>query len=265
MMARTSFITGVERIGTAILVVSILMIAGCGTLHSKEPVQSKADKLFADMSSSLQKAQTLQFKIYALYDDFEESGIKYKRGMTQVVTVQRPNRIHFVSTADDGTVREGWYDGETFSVALPLNKTYVQLKVGLPLDGLLDLIQDEYNIDLPSSDILYSDVGAKLKENILSTEYLGEKRFDGMALDHLSVETTPGDLQIWLSTVDGKILPRRLVIDFVAVKGQPQYMASYQDWVLDAQVDEAKFVFTPPEGYEKIDPPKAKSAEAASP
>jgi hypothetical protein len=250
-----AFLTAIGRLLPVCLVVLGVSIAAIGASAEEDLIDPKASDLFKQMSDALGQAQTLQFKAYALYDDFEKSGVKFKRGLVQEVTLRRPDRLHFRTTTDAGTVREGWYDGKTFTVAEPNQKVYGQIDAPASLDELLDLIQDTYNVQVPTVDLLYSDLFERLKNDLLSAVYVGERRVDTALLDHLSLETTPADVQLWLEKGDVPV-PRRMVIDLVSVDGEPEYLVLFQDWFLGQFVNDGEFRFAPPADWTKVEIPK---------
>jgi hypothetical protein len=254
-MKNMALLTAIGRLLPVCLVVLSVSIAANGVSANEELIDPKASNLFKQMSDALGRAQSLQFKAYALYDDFEKSGVKYKRGLVQEVTLRRPDRLHFRTTTDEGIVREGWYDGKTLTVAEPNRKVYGQIDAPASLDELLDLLQDTYNVQVPTVDLLYSDLFGRLKEHLLSAVYIGERRVDATLLDHLSLETTPADVQLWLEKGDVPV-PRRMVIDLVSVDGEPEYLVLFRDWFLGHFVNDGEFRFAPPADWTKVEIPK---------
>ena len=220
-----------------------------------ELIEPKAIELLERMSQVLAGAKTLQFKAYTLFDDFEKSGVKYKRGILQEITVRRPNRLYFRSTTDRGRIREGWYDGNTFTVAMPRQKTFARIEAPETLDELLSLLQGKYGVFIPTIDILYADPHARMRNHVLSAAYVGKKSVDGAGLDHISFETNSADVQIW-TKLDRPTVPRRMVVNFVALKGKPEYLVVFRDWRLGEFINEGAFRFDVPDGWNRIQMPK---------
>lgn len=218
-------------------------------------IDPKALDALQRMSDTVGKAETIRFSAYTLFDDLEKSGVKYKRGIFQEITVQRPNRLHFRSAGDPGWVREGWYDGKTFTVAMPAEKTYAQIDAPPELDALLDLLQEEYGVFMPTIDILYTDLIGRLRDHLLSGVYVGRKTVDGTALHHVSFEMTPADVQHWIEH-DGAPVPRRSVVNYVTLDGAPEHLTVYRDWVLGEFVNDGEFQFTASADWKQIEMPK---------
>ena len=240
------------RRGVAAFVIAAVLAIPSPATAARELIDPKALDVFDRMSLALGNATTLQFKAYTMFDDLEPSGVKYKRGVLQEITVRRPDRLHFRSITDRGVTREGWYDGKTFTVAIPARKVYAQVESPATLDELLDRFQDEYRINIPTVDVLYADVRSRLRSHLLSGAYVGEKVIHGRRLDHVSFETTPADVQIWAER-DGAPLPRRLVVSYITLEGEPEHVVLFRDWALAGFVNEGLFRFVPPAGWRRVE------------
>lgn len=199
---------------------------------SSELFDDVAPGVLAGMNATLDNARSLQFKAQVVYDEIEPSGVKVKRTEYQEVTIQRPNKLHTVVVEGNGTVRESWYDGATFTIARPLEGVYAQLEIAVGIDELLEVLGDDYDLNLPTVDLLYSDADTFFEHNLISAHHVGSVSFNDRTLDQISLETTGGDIQFWVSQ-DAPTLPRRMVIDFVTVEGSPEYMAMFTDWTID--------------------------------
>ena len=234
----------------------VLAIGGTPARAETDLIDPHAAQLLRQMSQALGGAETLSFKAYSLFDEIEPSGVKIKFGQVQEVTLKRPDRLHFTTERDDGTRREGWYDGKTLTIARDDKKTFSQVAVPGTIDELLDWVQDHNLTHVPLIDLLYSDLYGKIEGDLLSGVYAGERSLEGVPLDHLSFETTPGDVQLWLEKGETP-LPRRVVITFVAIEGEPEYIGLIREWSLDRPVDDAAFHFEPPAGWQKVDLPVA--------
>jgi hypothetical protein len=233
----------------------LLGVAGIGgsVARAEETLfDPRAEEILRRMSDFLGQAKTLKFKTFSLYDVTEPTGIKIKRAVFQDVIMRRPDRLRFHSSLDDGTERDAWYDGARLTIVPKDQKKFAQVEVPETLDLMLDFIQDNYPVNLPMVDLLYSDIYKTAKENLLSAVYLGERKIEGDVLDHLSFESTGADWQLWVEHGDRPV-PRRLVITFVNAPGEPEYMAILRDWSFGEDIDDATFQFTPPSDWERFE------------
>ena len=120
------------------------------------------------------------------------------------------------------------------------------------IDETLDYLMENYPINIPIADLLYSDIFTIAKENLLSAVYLGERTIEGDVLDHLSFESTGADWQLWVQHGDRPV-PRRLLITFVNTPGEPEYLTIIPEWDFDPKVDDAAFQFAPPKDWERFE------------
>ena len=216
------------------------------------PMDPRAVEKLQRMSEVLAKAQTLRLEAKSLYDQVELSGVKIKRGVTHEVILKRPDSLYYRSVRDDGKVREGRYGGKALTIVPEGGGAYALIDAPGGVDTMLDLIQTDYQVNVPVVDLLYADLYGRAKDQLLSGAYLGERTVDGEVLDHLSFETTAVDWQLWLERGD-RPLPRRLVITFVNAPGAPEYLTVINKWELDREVEGSLFRFDPPADWRRID------------
>lgn len=217
-------------------------------------IDPAAEERLIDMSNYLAGAETLQFTAVSFFDEIQESGILVKRFLVHEVRLRRPDRFAFTAAFDDGTVREGWYDGTTLTVAMPQDGRYVQVPAPDTIDATLDMVQQELGRSVPLADILYSDVYAAQQPYILSAIYLGERIIQDTAYDHISVESVGADWQLWLASGEMPT-PRMFMIHYVEADNQPEYMAMFSDWAVGEPLDDTVFVADIQENWEQVELP----------
>lgn len=237
-----------------VCVVGMMGTAWAEDTPAKPQVQPFVAQTLQKMSAFLHDLQTFHVSSYSLYDLIEQgSGVKIKVGVAQEIVVQRPNHIYAEVRSEDQSIRRFWYDGKTVSVMTEGSNQYIQEQVPNTIDVMLDYIADHYDQTLPLSDLIRNNIGSSLEQDLLSGVYLGEKVIDGMRTHHLSFESQAADFQLWVDADEQHPLPRRLVINFTPLEGQPEYLASLRQWDLNPQIDAAMFTFTPPPGAQRTD------------
>ena len=247
---------GTSSAPAALLALGLWTVAATASAGESARIEPRAAERLQRMSDVLAKAGSLSLKAESLYDQVEEgSGVKVKRAVTQEVVLRRPDGLYFRSVRDDGKVREGRYDGKALTIVPEGGGAYARIDVPGTVDAMLDLVQAEYQVNLPITDLLYDDLYGRVKDHLLSGVHLGERTVGGEVLDHLSFETTGVDWQLWLERGD-RPLPRRLVVTFVNAPGQPEYLTVITDWKLDPAVEEATFRLDPPADWRWIELPK---------
>lgn len=92
---------------------------------------------------------------------------------------------------------------------------------------------------------------------------------DGSPYLHLFFFQPPGiELELWLEKSD-RSLPRRLIVTYRSLPGQPNFIAEFSDWNFNTHPSEADFTFQPPADAVQIQlkppgapaPPKARAGK----
>ena len=239
----------------ALLALGLWMAAPAVSAEEQGPLDPRAVEKLQRMSDVLAKTRSLSLKAESLYDQVESSGVKIKRAVSHEIVLRRPDSLYFRSVRDDGKVREGRYDGKALTVVPEGGGAYARIEVPGTVDTMLDLVQADYQVTVPVADLLYADLYGRVKDNLLSGVYLGERTIGGEVLDHLSFETTGVDWQLWLERGD-RPLPRRLVVTFVNAPGEPEYLTVIKELKLDRTIEGEMFRFDPPAGWRRIELPK---------
>ena len=110
---------------------------------------------------------------------------------------------------------------------------------------MLDFVMDEYDVTIPLADLLFSDPYETLTEHVESGEYLGLAVVGGTTCHHLAFRQDEIDWQIWID-VGSPSLPRKIVITYRELRGQPQYCATLTEWNLSPRLPDDVFEFRPP-------------------
>jgi hypothetical protein len=211
-----------------------------------------AFKVLENVSDYLSKAKTLSMKGTTIDDHVMESGVIVTYAKDVEVYVKRPDKFLAIILGDNLQQRRIYFDGKSL-VRLNVDKnTYQKLPFNGNIDGVLDHIMDNYDIDLPLADLIYNDLARVMKESIISAEHMGERIVEGVPCHHLSFESTGADWQVWVQKWD-KPVPRRFAINFVNIDGSPQYLAMFKEWRINPGLDEQIFTFTPPFGAKEVE------------
>ncbi|MGI9522390.1 MAG: DUF2092 domain-containing protein [Hyphomicrobiaceae bacterium] len=241
-----------------ITTVGVFLVAGAFAsvpANSQEPkagpMDEKAMQVLQGMSDYLAGAKTLSFRARTLFDEVRKSGIKIKHARTVQVVMRRPNSLHALSITDNGSARSSWYDGSKLTVLMHDTNQVMELEYKGTVDGLLNELIENHDVQLPLVDLLGSDIAKNFKENLISAEYLGIKLVSGVKCHHLSFENTGADWQIWLQA-DATPVPRRFVITYVNSPQRPELLASFSLWTIDGRVEEDQFKASLPNSASKV-------------
>ena len=244
------------------IMIFITSLLGVGILNAnaaeneKGYMDPRAIEVLKNASDFIGKAKTLAIKATAIYDHVMESGIIVTYSKEVEVYVKRPNKFLVVIRSDDYKQRRIYFDGKSV-VRFNVNKnSYHKVPYAGNIDGVLDHIIDNYDVDLPLADLIYNDIAGVLQESIISAEHMGERIIDGMPCHHLSYESTGADWQVWVQKWE-KPVPRRFAINYVNIDGSPQFLAMLKEWQINPTLDEKIFTFNPPFGAKESELMKA--------
>jgi len=219
----------------------------------KGVMDEKALSVLNQMSDYLEKAQTISFQTRTFLDIARESGINIKSGRQSEVFLKRPNHLNVSTLGDDGRDSEFWFDGKKFTYWRRDANEVMSLDFSGTTDKMLNHLLDDYDIQIPMSDLFYSNLDESFGEDgILSAEYIGIRIVDGVKCHQLSFESPGSDWQIWIEA-DSTPVPRRFVIDFVDDESRPQYMSQMGSWSIDGKIEDYQFSVVVPESVKRVE------------
>jgi hypothetical protein len=216
----------------------------------------KAMAILQGMSDYLSKATTLSFHAHTFFDVVQKGGIKVKTAREVDVNLKRPNLVEADSLDDTGAAISLWYDGSKLTVWRRSSNEFMALDFAGNTDKLLDELSDKYEFQIPLADLLYSNVSGAIGETLISSEYIGIRKVDGVPCHLISFESDGADWQLWVEA-DSTPVPRRFVIDYVNAENEPQFMAQLDAWSLGGEYEDYTFKAVLPEGVKQVEFSKA--------
>ncbi len=91
-----------------------------------------------------------------------------------------------------------------------------------------------------------------MRRLVKSGYYVGEATIAGVLCDNLALRNEDEDVQLWIAK-GNKPVPRRIVVTYKKVEGQPQFRAQFVEWDFSPDLPDAIFSFSPPAHAERID------------
>jgi hypothetical protein len=235
-------------------VVVLLALAGSAVGQMRVPgdnIEPKARQIFAQMGKYLVDAKQFSFRARDMMDEVLDSGMKIQLSTTKRIAVRRPDRVT-VQLVGDGINERVWYDGRTLSIHNRDANSYAVLEVPNNIDQMIDYVAQTFGVVMPLADLLFSDLHESTLRDVWFGFYVGLHDVLGSPCHHLAFRQNAVDWQIWIEEGD-KPLPRKLVITYKSLPGQPEFIAFLDEWNLSPELPDEIFVFKPPAGATKID------------
>ncbi len=220
---------------------------------SEEPgsqVDPHASQILHRACTVLADSDSFTFHAEINFDQVMPSEVKLQFAGASDFAVRRPNALAVDYESDLGAKRL-WYNGKTLTIFDAPSMTYASAPVPPSIDGMLDSVAEMHNLTIPLADLALSNPCEKISHKILFGSYVGVGDVGGVACDHLAFAQSNVDWQIWIQR-SGKPLPRKVVINYRATPGLPQYVAVISDWKFPGTIPEARFAVQIPKKAVRI-------------
>jgi hypothetical protein len=224
---------------------------------AKPAISPEASAALARMGQTLQsKAFSFQAQTIRVYSDTGNQLLHIFHTLN--VTVRRPDRLLVDRNGDDGPGKLV-YDGKTVVIYMADANKYASIPVPGTIEGMMKVAMGRLGVDFPLADFLTDAPNKAFLTGVTSGRVVNTVTIDGVPCLHLFFSQPPGiDLELWLEKND-QSLPRRLIVTYRSLPGQPDFVAAFSNWNLAAHPTDADFVFQPPAGAAlvQLKPPAA--------
>jgi hypothetical protein len=237
-------------------------------LPAAAPAKPPQPAISEEASAALQRmgqtlrAEQLSFQARTIRVYAEPNGEPLHIFHTLKVTMRRPNRLMAEVSGDDGS-NKLVFDGKTAIIYSSAQNKYVSVVVPEgTIEGMLKEAVGRLGVDFPLADFLSDEPGKAFLSGVTSGRVVNTVTIDGAPYDHLFFFQPPGiELEVWLSKNE-QSLPRRLIVTYRSLPGQPNFIAQFSDWNFNVQTPDADFAFQPPAGATQVE---LKPVAAAAP
>lgn len=236
-------------IAGTILVFNPLVIAA-QTSAPEATSDDRAKQIFTQTCDFLKAQQVFSFDLDITYDNVLDSGQKVQFSAYQVFKVQKPGKLQVDYKGDQRNTRF-YYDGKTFTWLNTDDNLYATQPAPPTIDDTVALLETQYGITLPLSNLVVSDPCKEAQSNIKSVEYVGLGLVNRTPAHHLFITGQDRDWQLWV-TEGEQAIPLKIVIIYKDLPGLPQYTAIFSNWNSNPTIPANAFSFAPPPGASKI-------------
>jgi hypothetical protein len=219
----------------------------------------RARKILTAMNATLTGAQAFSFKVREVSDRALKGGQLVQFSDQREMLVSRPDKL-WVLARGDSEDRQAWYDGKTLTVLEKSRNLYSTAEVPGNIDKMYDYLFEKYKVIFPLSDLVQQKSVDQWLMNVRTGKYLGRHRVGNRACHHLVFSQDTVDWQIWIDA--GKTaVPRKLVINYKKIAGQPEYSAQLDDWNFSPKIPAGQFEAKIPKGTRRVEMKEMKQAE----
>jgi hypothetical protein len=232
------------------------------TQQKKPVISEEASAALMRMGQTLRGAEQFSFQARTIRMYADANGQPLHIFHTLKVLVHRPNRMLADVSGDDGSSKLV-FDGKTAVIYSAAQKKYASIPVP---EGTIEAMMKEamgrLGVDFPLADFLSEAPDKAFLTGITSGTVVDTVTIDGSPYLHLFFSQPRGiELELWLAK-DNQTLPRRLIVTYRDLPGQPNFIAEFSDWNLDIHPSDAEFTFQPPADAEQIQLKPATAAAA---
>jgi hypothetical protein len=250
------------------VIAGMVAYAAVGLAWAAEPLPPGAPAISNEASTAIQRmgktlAGDFSFKARTIRVYQDDSGDFLHIGHTINVIARKPDHLAVNVIGDDGASKL-LYDGKEVSAVDETDNKYVQVAMSGDLDKVMDEVSDRIHVDFPLADLLASDPARSFLTGVTSGKEVDTVKIDGTPCRHLFFTQSGGtEVELWVENND-RALPRRLIVTYRALPGQPNFFAELSDWNIGVKAADSTFQFQPPPGATKIDPARAEGTGGAA-
>lgn len=213
------------------------------------PVTKDAKAMLMRMAEKISATKQFSVDMHMAYDSVQTTGQKIEFREKRTLVVDRPNRLRIDAEQSDGEVAGLRFDGEVLTLFHQNENVYSERDLPGNFDSALRYVVGKLGARVPLARLLIPTLPEELGKLATQIAYVEENTLGESPTDHISARGKDVDYQFWIGA-DG--LLRRIVLNYTGTPGQPQFRADFTDWDLAPQMSDKDFVYSPPEGAEKI-------------
>ena len=163
--------------------------------------------------------------------------------------VRETNQIRITNKTAEGK-RIIFFDGETLSIYDRAANVYAQREVEGGLEGLLEFVTGEAEVESPMLDFIAADVAHTFLDGATDLKHLGQSLVRGKLYEHIGIRYEDVDVQIWVAS-EGPTLPGKMSISAKWDGGAPRFVG-FLTWDTDPEIQDDAFEFEPPDDAVEI-------------
>jgi hypothetical protein len=217
-------------------------------------ISPEAKKEVAQMGKTLSTGG-FSFQMHTIREYMDENGQPLHIFHAIALLVRRPDRLAVVGQGDDGTTKLA-YDGKTLTLYIQSTNKYFSVPISGTLEDALREAATRLNMDFPLADLLANAPDQAFLHGVVVGNVVDTVPIEGVPSLHLFFMQPPGiELELWAEKNE-RAVPRRLIVTYRSLPGEPRFIAEMSDWKLGLKPSDAEFSFQPPQGATRTEAPK---------
>ena len=217
---------------------------------SAAQLEPKALAILKAMCDRLAAAKSMMFTSVVLYESPSAFGPALVYTTKSVVTMQRPDKLRVVQSAD-GPATEFYYDGKTMTAFAPAENLVATGPAPATIDATLKKAFDDAAIYYPFTDVIVADPYKDLSDKLQVAFYIGQSKvIDATTTDMVAFANDAVFAQIWIGADDK--LPRKLRAVYLNDPSLLRHDLNFFDWKLDPKIAANAFATPKAAGATKI-------------
>jgi len=188
------------------------------------------------------------------HEYLERDGQRIEFGSHIIAAIQRPSRAHVRFDNRDGDNATIILDGETVSIFSTRGNAYVYDTTRQPgdIDASFEFLAEQLATPDQLHHFFALDLTAAMKSMVESGYYIGQAKIAGVWCDNLALRNNDEYVQLWIEKGSTPV-PRRIVVTYRNVEGQPQFRAQFSEWEFSPDLSTTVFSFSPPAHAQRVE------------
>jgi hypothetical protein len=242
-----------HRCARLLAVAAITLAATIGaTLAQNAPqIAPDAQQAVEAMGKAL-AAEGFSFRAQTIREYTDTNGQPLHIFHSAVVIVRRPNRLAVAIDGDDGAARIA-YEGKQLTIYSVGANKYATMPATGSIEEVLRMAASRIGMDFPLADLLAEAPGKAFLSGITTGYVVGNVNIRDVPSTHLFFIQPPGiELELWVQSKEPAV-PRRLIVTYRSLPGEPRFVAVMSDWKLGLHPSDSAFQFEVPGNATKVD------------
>ena len=227
-------------------------VAPAATMDNAEIGKDVLD-ILTRMTEFISGAQAYTIVAEMGHEVLQTNGQRLEFGSHLTAALRRPSQANVRFDNRDGDNATIVLDGDTISVFSIIGNAHVYdvTRQAGDIDASFEFLAERTGSPDQLNHFFSIDLTESMKSMVKSGYYVGEATIAGILCDNLALSNEDEDVQLWVAKGD-KPVPRRIVVTYKNLEGQPRFWAQFEEWNFSPNFSETIFSYSPPAHADRI-------------